>query len=44
MKIPKENPVPEYKAKHSAKQVPAWRYNGKAVAKPREIMRERDAG
>ncbi len=41
---------PEYgmevwdKSRHSAKQVPAWRYNEKAVEKLREIMREGDAG
>ena len=41
---------PEYgvevwdKSRHSTKQVPAWRYNEKAVEKLREIMREGDAG
>jgi len=38
--------APEYgvevwdKSKHSAKQVPAWRYNDRAVERFREIMRE----
>ena len=41
---------PEYgvevwdKSRYSTKQVPAWRYNEKAVEKLREIMREGDAG
>lgn len=40
--------APEYgvevwdKSKHSAKQVPVWRYNDRAVERFREIMREED--
>lgn len=42
--------TPEYglevwdKSRHSAKQVPAWRYNERAVARLREIIREGETG